>query len=184
LEIEGEVWMSIIDFEDCYKVSNFGRIKSLKRSVPVGNHMRSLKERILSPSLHRGYPTIGLFRDGKADQTLVHRLVAEYFVYNLENKPEVNHIDGVKTNNHFSNLEWCTRSENEKHAFDTGLEIMTNKIKHKIQQANRMFDQEQITDILYLFSKAISMRQIAIKYNTYHPVISNIIKYNGYRKII
>jgi len=68
-----------------------------------------------------GYCRVGLFNKGKVKFFLIHRLVASAFLNNLENKYEVNHIDGIKTNNNLLNLEWATRSENMKHAYKIGL---------------------------------------------------------------
>ena len=68
-----------------------------------------------------GYLYVNLCKGGKPKNFFVHRLVALCFIPNPENKPEINHIDGHPLNNHVSNLEWCTRSENVQHAFDTGL---------------------------------------------------------------
>ena len=64
---------------------------------------------------------MGLSKDSKSKYKAVHRLVARLFVNNPDNKPEVNHIDGDKSNNHYTNLEWVTRSENMKHGYETGL---------------------------------------------------------------
>ena len=68
-----------------------------------------------------GYPTIFLWRYKRKVRCRVNRLVAQAFIPNSQNKPEVNHIDGNKQNNRVSNLEWCTRTENERHAYKTGL---------------------------------------------------------------
>jgi hypothetical protein len=70
----------------------------------------------------RGYLTVNLSENGKYKTLRVHRLVAELFRFNPDNKPEVNHIDGNKQNNHHSNLEWVTRRENRQHAWDMGLD--------------------------------------------------------------
>lgn len=78
---------------------------------------------------NRGYKRITLSIDGKEERWSVHRLVALLFVLNPEQKPQVNHIDGNKENNDASNLEWCTSSENNKHAFRTGLK--KNLVKGK-----------------------------------------------------
>jgi len=68
-----------------------------------------------------GYPVLNLYSNGFSKQEYVHRLVAKTFIPNPENKRTVNHIDGIKTNNHVYNLEWATDSENIKHAYDNGL---------------------------------------------------------------
>ena len=70
---------------------------------------------------HKGYMKVDLYKDGVRSTQRVHRLVAEAYIPNPENKPDVNHKDGNKLNNDASNLEWCTKSENMRHAYDTGL---------------------------------------------------------------
>lgn len=74
-----------------------------------------------------GYLRVSIWVENKSYQKLAHRLVAEKFIPNPENKPCVNHKDGIKTNNCVINLEWCTVSENTKHAYDTGLITHWNK---------------------------------------------------------
>lgn len=68
-----------------------------------------------------GYKVVSLYNKGETKDCLLHRLLALAFIPNPENKPQVNHIDGVKTNNALANLEWVTQSENIQHAYDTGL---------------------------------------------------------------
>ena len=107
-DLPDEVWK---DFNG-YHVSNFGRVKSFKRG----------KQMILKPMVDKkGYLSVALYKDGVRKYFYVHRLVARAFIPNPENKREVNHIDGHPLNNHVSNLEWCTQSENRQHAYDIGL---------------------------------------------------------------
>ena len=80
----------------------------------------------------KGYQRVGLYVGNYKSKTIkVHRLVAETFIENIENKKDVNHIDGIKSNNNISNLEWCTRSENIKHAFRIGLSNISDKQKNR-----------------------------------------------------
>lgn len=80
----------------------------------------------------QGYQRVGLYVGNYKTKTIkVHRLVAETFIDNIENKKDVNHIDGVKSNNKISNLEWCTRSENIKHAFKIGLSTISDAQKNR-----------------------------------------------------
>jgi hypothetical protein len=114
-----EIWKDIDGYKNLYQVSNFGRIKSLSH---VNNLGKLRQECILGNRLSdRGYHTAVLYNNGKPKSFRVHRLVAFAFIPNLDNKPHVNHIDGVKSNNLVENLEWVTISENQKHAFDIGL---------------------------------------------------------------
>lgn len=111
-DLPDELWLPVPDFED-YQISNFGRVKSFKYKTP----------RILKPKFKpNGYLCVCLCKDGATKTFLVHRLVALCFIPNPLNKPEINHCDGCKFNNHVSNLEWATRSENVRHAVDTGLQ--------------------------------------------------------------
>lgn len=122
-----EIWKDIKDFEGIYQVSTFGRIKRLSRkTINEGllgkNKELQLKEIILKPStITKGYKGITLTKDKKRYPKKVHRLVAEAFIPNPNNKPQINHIDCNKSNNNINNLEWCTNSENQKHAFKNGL---------------------------------------------------------------
>lgn len=118
-----ETWASVKGYEGLYKVSTLGRVKSLPRARYKGGMLR---ERILSPRpMGRKGKTphlyVELYRDGKHEKFAIHRLVAEAFIKNDCNKPFINHIDGNPTNNHVTNLEWCTPKENVNHAWRTGL---------------------------------------------------------------
>jgi hypothetical protein len=116
-----EIWKDIIGYEGLYQVSNLGRVKSLARTIYRGhNRPLPLKERILKQGCKDGYRQVNLANYGKIKTIRVHRLVAEAFIENTENKPFINHINGVRNNNKLNNLEWCTQSENLKHAYKIG----------------------------------------------------------------
>ena len=105
-----ERWKDIDGFEGLYQVSDCGAVKSLCKT-----------ERKLKPRMCKGYETVCLCKNGVRNYRRINRLVAIAFIPNPENKPEVNHKDGNKRNNTVSNLEWCTASENQRHARSTGL---------------------------------------------------------------
>lgn len=120
-----EEWKDIKGYEGYYQVSNTGKVKSLDRKVkhPKGGD-KIVRGKSCGERYNRvGYPEVVLFKEGEKKYQLIHRLVALTFVPNEENKPEVNHIDGNKINNNAENLEWCTSSENQQHAYRTGLQV-------------------------------------------------------------
>ena len=117
-----EEWRDIKGWEGKYQVSSYGRVRSIPRKVKVhvfgkGWGERETKGVILSTGRWAEYPTVGLKDRSKGVRSmqLVHRLVAEAFIPNPENKPQVNHKNGNRADNMLSNLEWCTRSENCLH---------------------------------------------------------------------
>ena len=98
-----EYWKSVVGYEGLYMVSNWGRVKSIKFG----------KERILKPVTNSsGYLLVHLCKDGKVKSFTVHRLVAEAFIPNPYNLPQVNHRDENKLNNNVDNIEWCTNEYN------------------------------------------------------------------------
>ena len=117
-----EIWRDIIGYEGMYQISNTGNVKSLVRK-------NNKVEKILKPAINtEGYKHVILFKNKVSHNTRIHRLVARHFIENPLNKKCVNHIDGVKTNNNVTNLEWVTNSENIRHAFKMGL--LKKKIPH------------------------------------------------------
>ena len=116
-----EIWKDIPGYEGLYQVSNMGSVKSLIRN-------KILKQNILSC-----YYQVRLYKNNIWKVKYVHRIVAECFIPNTDNKSCINHIDCNKLNNIVSNLEWCTSSENQKHALANNLIIINNSRK-KINQ--------------------------------------------------
>lgn len=107
---KGEIIEEIPGYVGLYQVTNLG---SVYRN---GKRLKSF--------INGKYTKVNLYKDGVMTQHTVHRLVATAFIPNPDNKKEVNHKDGNKTNNHVSNLEWVTSSENRQHAYDTGLKTV------------------------------------------------------------
>lgn len=117
-----EEWRQIHGFED-YDASNLGRVRSRDRMVKgkFGNEYLR-KGKILSQYLNnKGYLSTGLTKNGRVFNSHVHRFIALAWILNPHNKPEVNHKNGIKTDNRPDNLEWCTNEENVKHSVQTGL---------------------------------------------------------------
>jgi hypothetical protein len=111
-----EEFRDIKDYENLYQISNFGKVKSLERIIKNNGGLYHKKEIILTPVNSRDYPCVGLSKNGKSTLSKIHRLVAEAFIPNPQNKKTVNHKDGNKLNNYVWNLEWATSKEQMNHS--------------------------------------------------------------------
>jgi len=117
-----EVWTDINGFENLYRISSYGNVVSCAKKWEANGKPFSKDETVLKQFKNKwGYPMATLQKDGFARNCSVHRLVAIAFIPNPENKPQVNHKDGDKTNNNKDNLEWATRCENMRHSWEMGL---------------------------------------------------------------
>jgi hypothetical protein len=110
--MEIEEWRTIRGYEGKYEISSLGNVCSLPRDYKYG---KISKRKFLHQSVDRGYLRVTLFSKGKRKKAQVHRLVAEAFIPNVENKPFINHLDENKRNNIVSNLAWCTAKENDNY---------------------------------------------------------------------
>lgn len=130
-----EIWKDIEGYEGQYQISSLGRVKSLERITRFKNRdsIRKEPEKILAyKKHHKGYVKAQLRKRDILKSYFVHRLVAQAFLPNTENKETVNHKDGDKLNNTIENLEWMSNTENMQHAYRTG--IRDNKKLHEKQK--------------------------------------------------
>lgn len=129
----------IKDYEELYNILPNGDVLNKKG-----------KTLAFTVNKQTGYKAVSLCKNNKGSTKTIHRLVAEAYIPNPNNLPEVNHIDGNKLNNHVSNLEWVTPSENRQHAYDTGL-----------KKAEKLFDETKYIEMLNRFLQGESMTALA-----------------------
>lgn len=127
-----ERWKDIVGYEGKYMISDHGNVRSLKRG---GRGLSANQEIILKPGVSKfGYKFIVLSQSSVTKPAMIHRLVALHFIDNPLSKRCVNHKNGIKADNHYSNLEWMTHSENNTHAYRMGLKkpsLGSNQYKKK-----------------------------------------------------
>lgn len=155
-DLDAEEWRDIQGFEGVYQVSNLGRVKRVSR---VDTYTRSdthkvcerrVADKILKPAVTQDYYEVNLVRGDSSQYRRVHRIVAEAFIPNPFNLPQINHIDGNKENNEVSNLEWCTSRENVAHASQTGLRksprkgVYRSPVKIKCIETGQVFSNKKL----------------------------------------
>lgn len=148
----------IKDYENLYTINSNGEIFSLDRII-VGtdsvNYPKKGKKINVKVNCKNGYFQVALWKDNKGKLYSIHRLLAQAFIPNPLNKPQVNHIDGNKLNNSLSNLEWVTVSENSVHALKTGLVVRYKK-----------FTDLEYETFLHEFLSELNLTEIAKKYDS------------------
>lgn len=173
--------IDVAGYEDLYAVTRCGKVWSKRR------------KKYLSPgSSSRGqYKSVCLFYKGVVKGMSIHRLVAIAYIPNPDGKPEVNHIDGNKLNNHASNLEWVTGSENMIHAIKTGLLDLENGKKSRFQpgfdprrNAPRRLTNDQVVSMRSRSDLGETYRDIAKDFNVDESSIRRCCKRESYKDII
>ena len=163
IDMNGVKIKRIHGYEELYTISNYGDVFLVKNGQKRKTSMTKT-----------GYVLITLSRYAVKKTFLLHRLVAEHFVPNPENKSEVNHIDGNKLNNKASNLEWVTREENQKKAIETGL---INSFSNRCNA----FTEEQIHFIRELYSLGYSQSKLSRMFSVANSTIRSIVTYKTYQ---
>lgn len=156
--MEKEVWKFIDGYDGLYAISNFGKVKNIKTG----------KE--LATQYDGRYKTLQLSKNGIHKKNYIHRLIAVAFIPNESGKKCINHIDGNKTNNNISNLEWVTHSENNKHAMKTGL----NKAPKGSNQNFSKLTNENVLEICKMLDDGESPANICDYYNVSNRTIYDI----------
>jgi len=155
------IWKDVIGYNGLYEISNYGDVKSIGRRGNKGTML-------LKPLNIKGYHAVWLSKNNKRKRNQIHRLVATAFIDNPHNKPQVNHMDGVKTNNNVNNLEWNTCSENQLHSYRTGLVISQKGEQHgraklreqdvlDIRKLNKFFKQVELAKIFNVSKQSINL---------------------------
>lgn len=162
-----EIWKDVIGYDGLYKVSNHGRLLSIKPLVSFYNKGKTSNVMIKGMINHKGYNLKGLSKNGIKKNISIHRIVAIHFIPNPFNHPQVNHIDGDKLNNHVENLEWCTAKENMRHCVDNG---MHNTLRGKdVANSKMVFDMQ--TGVFF-----DTIKETAFAYNINYKYLSAMLK--------
>lgn len=171
-----EIWKPIKGYEGVYEVSNFGRIKSLEREIYRGKDYakRVQKEKILKQVVNKdSYHRVSLNKNSKSKMFAVSRLVAEAFIPNPENKPEVNHIDANRFNNKVENLEWVTAEENLNHARENGL---LNKMQGEKSWCSKLKESD-VKEIRRLHASGKhNQKELSRLFGVHHSNVNLIVK--------
>ncbi|API90291.1 hypothetical protein BKP56_07050 [Marinilactibacillus sp. 15R] len=171
-----EVWQPITGFYN--EVSNLGRVRSVKHKAGNG---KIYKSKILKPVVtNSGYVNVAIINKSEGNITKrLHRVVAEAFIPNPENKPEINHIDGNKENNEVSNLEWVTSKENKRHAWENDLQVSVKGSEKPLAKLK----EEDIASIRKEYREGCIQMELAEKYGVARQTISSIVNMKAWKHV-
>lgn len=167
--MQNEIWKPVVGYEGLYEISSYGNVRSLDRFINVRGHIHKRKSRPMKVCCGR-YKMIRLSKDSKVYTVNIHRLIADAFIPNPQNKPQVNHINGVKTDNRIENLEWVTCSANIQHAYDNGLKKAVNGSRHYLSKLT----DEIVSDIKRRIRNKEQIQSISNHYGVHQSSISKI----------
>lgn len=175
-----ETWKEIEGYNGIYYVSNLGRVKSVDHYLTnrIGSGKQTGRFLKLQKS-NKGYLRVSLSLNKKRFQTGVHRLVAKSFVPNPENKLQVNHKNGIKTDNRFDNLEWVTNRENLVHAYKNNLIKLNKGEKHH----NSKLSNKDVEVVRWLHKIGWTGKQLAEDYKISGAAMSKILKRETYKNV-
>jgi hypothetical protein len=179
--LKNEVWKDVSGYKGIYMVSNFSRVRSINHKVCCSNGRSRIQVgRIITSHLNKkGYLQVSLSNKGKILHTFVHRLSSIAFIPNPENELQVNHINGIKTDNRIENLEWCTNRENQLHAVKNNLINPNSGEKHH----NSKLTNKQVVRIRELHKTGITNIKLALYYNISATAMSKILRNETYINI-
>lgn len=175
-----ELWQNLSDYPG-YAVSSLGRIKSLARVVPKGQSAMKIRERIRATHVNTaGYPIVRMKRvDGLIRTVVIHRLLAKAFIPNFDKKPQVNHKNGVRTENTIHNLEWCTVTENVRHSYrPDGIRSSSKETYHN----NSKLTKTDAIDIALRLASGFSKEAIQKEFGISRSTVSKISRRKAWIK--
>lgn len=168
-----ETWVTIQEYfgNNCkYQISNFGNV----RSITSKGKIRYVK----AVTFGSGYLGVRLPFKNKIHSVYIHRLVALYFIPNIFNKNQVNHIDGNRLNNHYTNIQWVTSKENINHSYYKG----TSKVGE--ERHNTKYTNDQVRDIRNRYDSGMRIAEICRIFNYDKNTVYCIVKRMTYKSVI
>lgn len=176
-----EVWKPVQGYEGIYEVSNLGRVRSLDRVAenrwgttrPIPGTIRTIAVK------REGYCFVNLFRKSKGKPMYVHRLVALAFLPNPDNLPQVNHKDGDKLNNALTNLEWCSKSDNCRHAIDHGLYEQARGES----SGSAKVTESDVIEIRRLWAAGMLQKDIAARFGIGRKAVTKIVNRQRWKHV-
>ena len=163
-----EIWKKFIDK---YYVSNYGNVKNIN----TGKILKPRKQ-------HKGYLVVNLSINGKIKTYTIHRLVANLFIPNPQNLPQVNHKDLNKENNYVENLEWCSAVYNIEHSYISGNRHIIGGLEHYNHKLTYK-EVKELRQIYKPFSKIPNITKVAKQYGVSRQTIHNVVNYITYKNI-